>query len=386
MLGFRWVATHAGDPASGRFKAATDSIRSQSGEVELQSVPKDPDMVVAPSDSLREAVADWLKRRKDDGPVVVMAHGYDYDPQKIYDPDSQDDAYNRVFANPSVSQRAQQESWLPIVGETDDQGGTPFDKAVAFCWTSSGSIGNFGSAGWSNSYQYAVFDLAIQAARSLALIVTALQEAGATVDVLAHSLGTRLALQTLGLLAGQDALEKVRRVVLLGGAEFSVDARDMSVGGAYEVFNLVNRSDEVLTWGAEKMTDPYRIAETGPSRVIGRFGMARTDRWVDIQLDRRAADRREDFDRWFAENFGTKLSPDGAGGRGRHWGYYMQPANRAFLKRLFADEELTVAGLRDGGLIDGVAWAGYGDLTDPVPPTPLSTEARVRAREKPRES
>ncbi|WP_162629973.1 alpha/beta hydrolase [Azospirillum ramasamyi] len=376
MLGLRWIAAHAGAPDSPEFRAADDRIMDRSGKTVLQEVPKSGGRVTA-SDALKSSIRQWsagLKGRA----AVIMVHGYSYDPTAEYDPGSDDDAFNRVYANPAV-ERYPLESWLPIVGETSEDGEALNDIALGFCWTSTGSLSHYAKAGWSNSYQYAVLDLAVQAAKSLELIVQTLREEGVKVDFLAHSLGTRLTLRTLSLLADHGAIDCVRRVVLLGGAEFSVDALHAVGKGGYDVFNLVNRHDEVLQWGAAKMIHPFRYVQTAEARVIGRDGMKQTDRWIDIQIDRSGSNRRASFDQWFQGNFHTTLASDGAGGRGRHWGYYMQPGNRAFLRQLFADPALGAAEFRNRGLIDGVVRYAYGELPDKVPVTPQTLRERLDA-------
>lgn len=376
MLGLRWIARHAGAPDSEEFGTAVDQILDQSGKTVLQDVPKEGHGAVPVSPGLRSAIEKWasgLKGRT----AVIMVHGYAYDPTAEYDPESDDDAFNRVYANPA-DQKYPLESWLPIVGETDETGTVLNDIALGFCWTSIGSMSKYGRAGWSNSYQYAVLDLAVQAAKSLELIVRTLGEAKVKVDFLAHSLGTRLTLQTLILLADNGAIDCVRRVVLLGGAEFSVDALAASKKGRYDVFNLVNRHDEVLQWGATKMIHPFRYVQTAESRVIGRDGMKASENWIDFQIDRSGSNQRAQFDSWFQNQFQTVLASDGAGGRGRHWGYYMQPGNRAFLRQLFAKPDLSVAKLRHLGAIDGVVRYAYGELPNVVPQTPQTGRERTR--------
>lgn len=377
MLGFRWIATHAGAPDSGAFRTAVDSLRDKSGATEFQAVPKLNSDALEPSTALQDVVSTWVKNLNG-AAAVVLVHGYSYDPETEYEPHDGDDAFNGVYANPR-DLKIPYSSWLPIVGETDEEGNALKDVAVPFSWTSTGSFSHYGNAAWSNPYQYAVLDLAVQAARSLKLVICALARAGATVDILAHSLGTRLTLQTLALLADQGMPNVVRRVVLMGGAEFSIDARDSSKKGGFDAFNLVNRSDSVLKWGATKMIHPFRQVQTVESRVIGRDGMRADERWIDIQIDRDTSDQRAAFDQWFMAHYNTTLSEEPAGGRGRHWGYYMQSCNRIFLKALFSSPTVTAAGLREAGLIEGVIRYDYGILPDPVPPTPQTAAARLKA-------
>lgn len=318
----------------------------------------------------------WVKNLKGNV-AVVLVHGFSYDPDGEENKENKHDAFNTVYANPKDTELPFG-SWLPLVGETDESGNYLREVAVPFSWTTLGKPKDAAKAGWANSYQYGALDLTIQASHALALIISALSRAGATIDILAHSLGTRLTMQTLSLLTRNGLGNAVRRVVLMGGAEFSIDARDASQGGGYDVFSLVNRGDTVLHWGASKAVHPFRQNNMEESFVLGRDGVKATPHWIDIQTNRKDNEtgQRSAFDRWFMDHYGVTLSGDPTEKRGTHWSYYLQSGNRVFVKALFSAETVTANGLREAGLIDGVDRKHYGDLTASTPPTPQTFAER----------
>lgn len=371
MLGFRWIAQHAGAPDAPTYRTAADELHGFEGEP-LQALPKPDTALPEPSQALKDYVGAWIAKRGT-GRAVVMVHGFDFDPSADDDPGNADDPYNGVYANPMVSGR---ESWLPIVGETDEAGAVLADIAVGFCWTSIGSMKQYGTACWDNLYQYPVFDLAPQASKALAAVIRTLAEAGVTVDIFAHSLGTRTATEAIRLLAANGFPGAVRRAFLVGGAQFSVDARDAMAGAQTDVFSLAAQADPVLKWGGVKGCHPFRYVATEEARVIGRDGMQPTPRWIDLQVDRTPAQQKIGFNAWFQARYGATLSDD-PDERGRHWAYYRQPGNRVILARMLIEDGLTPESMRAAKVIEGVARSGgYGDLTVPVPPTPMTCAAR----------
>ncbi|WP_448189686.1 hypothetical protein [Azospirillum sp. sgz301742] len=373
MLGFRWIAQHAGAPDAPAYRTAADELNGFAGE-SLQTLPKPDTALPEPSQALKDYVGAWVAKRGT-GRAVVMVHGFDFDPSSSDDdPGNADDPYNGVYANPTVSGR---ESWLPIVGETDEAGNVLADIAVAFCWTSIGSMKQYGSACWCNLYQYPVFDLAPLASKALAAIIRALAEAGVPVDIFAHSLGTRTATEAIQLLAANGFPNAVRRVLLVGGAQFSVDARDALAGAQADVFSFASQSDPVLKWGGTTGCHPYRYVNTQPARVIGRDGMQPTPNWIDLQVDRTPAQQSVSFNAWFQTRYGATLcdTPDE---RGAHWAYYRQPGNRVVLAKMLVQDGLSPQGMRAAGVIEGVVRSGgYGDLTVPVPATPMTCAGRM---------
>ena len=229
MLGFRWLATEAGAPDDSRYLTAVDRLADIDRKM-LQEFPKVNAAFAAPSPDLQNYVDSWLGRR-DLRYVVVMVHGFDYDVSAFnrdtgQPVDPRNDPYNLVFALPGKELApVKPQSWLPIVGETDDGGNLLADRAIAFGWDSDYSF--FGAhACLENGYQYAALDVAPLAGRALATLIATLRDKGMAVHVLSHSMGTRVTCQALRQLADAGITNIVHRVVLLEGAEYSIDAYD----------------------------------------------------------------------------------------------------------------------------------------------------------------
>lgn len=135
----------------------------------------------------------------------------------------------------------------------------------------------------------------------------------------------------------------LNNVVLLDGAEFSVDAAATFAGRGFSVVNVTNEEDKVLVAGAEQLGDPSRLPGTIEACSLGRYGLgtvqgwegiaAYPPNWVDIALD------RQDVQAWFKANGGyTLTATDGdrvhpSGGL-NHWACYTEPGNRAWLTDL----------------------------------------------------
>jgi hypothetical protein len=314
--------------------------------------------------NLQAAVSNWAGA----GPreVVVMVHGFLFD-VALNHPDPTDDPFNGVYGPPSSSNN---ESWLTIVNDSD---------AIAFSWFSGGTLEecwfDAGDACWSSPYSYAICDLAPLAAHSLALVIEAAAATGATVDVLAHSLGTRTTIKALALLAARGKPAAVRRAVLMGGAEYSIDANAVATTAdvTTQFFNLVNSDDEVLTLLGNKYGDPTRTPGGASARVIGAGGVAALGNWEDIQID--------DMPTVATVQQQLKLTLSGlpTGGRGNHWAYYMHPDNQTFMHALLYDRTLDIARLRALGLPGLVRADSYGTaLGTPIPAIPQTCRARQR--------
>lgn len=366
MLRFVWRAQHAGAPDAAGYAAAVDRLyqRTSAQETEVQPLPKGESAAPLPSAALAGAVTDWVAERGS-GRVVVLVHGYRWGQADPARAEFDDDPYRSIFALPDdLPADRQIESWVPMVGP---------DAAIGFAWTSDPGFFDYAAACWSNPYEYAVQDLAPQAAKALAAVLRALVDAGLTVDILAHSLGTRVAVQALALAAAAPGGQAtVRRAVMLGGAEYSVDALQMARGVETDFYSFANRSDGVLDWGAAELGGSQRPNNSMVSRVIGFDGVKRLDNWIDFQLDLKDRNSAEQFRRWFDRLGGYRLSGEAAYGRGIHWSYFLNPGNREFIADLFVKDAWTVAWLRGAGAPDGVERFRY-DALSGVPPKPLMT-------------
>ena len=383
MLKIYWIPTAAGAPDSTDFQTAADYLRSAKNSPDsLQTFPKTvPFATGQTAAALAGYIDDWVAQKTR---VVVMVHGYDYDPTGNVG-SSGDDPFYLVYGIPGAQYGDPpvtvdpHNSWLPLVGEIKLDGTTGDDLAIAFAWVSEDHFAQYADACWSNAYQYAALDQAPLAAKALATVLAYLCSKKVPVDVFAHSLGTRLASQAIGLLEPGKDDAFIRRVILLGGAEYCVDANVNMFGRSFEVFNIASREDKVLTLGAEQMCHPVRANGSDAARVIGREGLIGNYRWLDIQLD------RESSVSWLAGK-GYRVSAFNEndihpGAWLNHWAYYMNDGNRAFLGDLLNKPEMSISWFIQGGFLNGVDVPYYGHFNPQVPPTPRTAEERDALRD-----
>lgn len=363
MLKLIWKATHPGAPNTTKYKRAVDTLFAENKTSVLQTYRKPPTPFPAPSAALKAEIDQWVAARGP-GRVVVLVHGYSYNRRRRGGAGMTDDPFDDVYStNPAIPF-----SWVPIVGE---------ENAVAFSWTSAPRWWKSGRACWTNRYEYAVYDVAIWASQALATVIAALGDAGLTVDVFAHSLGTRVTVKALGLLAAAGRPSAVRRAVMLGGAEYSIDAWAVAPSLKTEFYSFVINGDPVLQWGASELGGRLRGPRTVPSRVIGRDGMKRTDRWIDLQLDHKKSGKRKKFADWFQKH-GYALSGKKAGGRGLHGAYYMHAENRRLFADILANDVMGIPWFKAQGAPDGVDRFRYGEVDVPVPETPMTCKGRKK--------
>jgi hypothetical protein len=359
---------------------AIDQLQAADQSV-LQSYPRDQLGYAAPEDALAQYVRAWLTERgarRD--PVIVMVHGFEYDPSSApaATPDS---PFTSIYGlPPTVNYHL---SWLPLVGECDQNGGNQSQNAVAFCYNSIGSLADVRAAGWINPYQHAVFDLAPRAARALASILVAVSEHAPIVRILAHSLGTRTTTQAMRL-ARARLPGTMDRIVMLDGAEYCVDAAATFIGCQCDVFNIANRKDSVLKWGGDQACDPIRGVGTIGACVVGYDGLGGNDRWTDLQLDNvllrqwLAAGNAPDGNPYNIDPLAEEDSHPVAGLD--HWACYTNDGNRAFVRDLLMSDVMTVPLMKQHGAPAGTDAPAYGMFNGkPIPPTPQTLLDRQRA-------
>ena len=377
MLKLFWTpATGGGVPADVAWQAKADSLRADSATtVPVQNIIRKEPGVAQPTAALMTRLDTWLAHRDPTVPVTLLAHGFSYDPAVS----SQSDPFNIIYAYPGPDHPAQL-SFLPLVGECDEQGGARRDTTIAFGWLSSGTINDYGGACWNNSYQLAVLDLAPLAATAFATVIAALSTRKVKVRILAHSLGTRLVGQAVGLLRDAKLATTIERIVLLGGAEFGVDAFAAYDGCGFDVINLGSQQDTVLRFG-QIACHPVRESGSAVAAVIGRNGLGGNGRWFDLQLNASAVVQ------WAGSGRGptgakyhvNALPEDNVHPEANlaHWAYYTNRGNRAFVRDLLLDSSMSVDKLRAAAAPDGFQNGMYGNFAGhDVPRTPTTCAER----------
>ena len=157
-------------------------------------------------------------------PVVVLVHGYRYDPGAPRAPT------RTARSSPSSRPRLPPQSAAGRPGSASPTTAARPGWPIGFAWPAARAAPREPACGGGRTGFATVYDRAAAyrraAGRSWLRCVQRLAP-GRPVDLLAHSLGARVALAALPHLA-----EAPGRVILLGAAEFDARAREVSLAGA----------------------------------------------------------------------------------------------------------------------------------------------------------
>lgn len=258
-------------------------------------------------------------------PICIMVHGFQYDPRApvSHDRGRASNPHAQIFHfnedDPTVERVAHTTPWPLRLGFIDDDGETGL--AVAFGWASDPTYARGDWRDWlsrlrwseagAETYYATAYRTAPIAATGLARVIVALSQVfpNREIDLIAHSLGARVAIRALKRLAEENhpkALSHVGRVILLGGAPHWLDARRAVQSIAEisrmrpQIFNVMVSRDAALSrWGtrfaafAEMRGDQPRLRDRLYSllfggNVIGLHGKppgAHFTAWMDLYLD-----------------------------------------------------------------------------------------------------
>ena len=208
-------------------------------------------------------------------PLIVLIHGYRFHPGE---PEA--DPHRSLFAMKPEPGDRRIRSWPQGLGFADDAGETGL--CIGFGWPASAphleSLRACGRNGFARVYERAE----AYGAR-LAELVRLLQRAapGRPVDLLAHSLGARVALAALPHLEVAPG-----RMVLLGAAEFERAAhaflRASPAPQPPEVYNVTARANDLY----DLMLETFAPRQGWGDRAIGLGLTPPHPSWIDLQLDR----------------------------------------------------------------------------------------------------
>lgn len=257
-----------------------------------------------------------------DAPIVVMVHGFLFDPavklQETPHHHRSDNPHGRIYHferhDLSIETREHSTGWLTRLGFEDRDAGKN-GLAVAFGWHSSpGFFGSLFSSG-TNHYKRA-YELAETSAWALALVLELLAQKlpGRRIHLFCHSLGSRLVVRSLYMLARplpklggaaplSAGLAAVDRVLILAGAELVLEAQLLLAAWRdahgpdipARFYNFASRENDVL----DVLAENFGPSSAGSKQAIGHNGLEQIDdAWLDIRLD--DPDTADFFRRTFA--------------------------------------------------------------------------------------
>jgi hypothetical protein len=248
-------------------------------------------------------------------PVVVLVHGYRWDPAL-----PQHDPHRSLFAPRLRGVRCDRlRSWPEGLGLA----GRGTGLAIGFGWPAISphlpSLWRRGCTGFRD-----VYERAETAGAALACLIAMIDRIapGRRVDVLAHSLGARVALAALPRLERAPA-----RIILLGAAEFVSITRERLAAGPAPgpaIYNVTARANDLY----DRLFEFFAPAPRPGDFALGAGLPDPPPRWIDIQIDHPEALA------WMNAR-GIPLQPPAA--RNCHWSFYTQPGAfalyRAILRR-----------------------------------------------------
>lgn len=249
-------------------------------------------------------------------PIVIMVHGKGYCPT---DPDR--DPHRLIFAPRPGYGRSRFVSWPRRLGFALPGPRQPLGLCFGFGWQSAGAL-------------WRATESADAAAHMLARLVQIIRrmDPQRRVDLIGHSLGARVILGAMPLLAAKT----IDRVILLAGADFArrAEAARQSVAGrSAEFLNITTRENDLYDFLFERALAPF-----GGQSALGN-GVGACDNWLDIQLDNPATDAA-------LRGMGLPLAASQA--RICHWSVYLRPGVFRFYRALIHDRQrLTLPMLRE---------------------------------------
>lgn len=281
-----------------------------------------------PGQDLDRLIETGLRDLPEGAPVVVLVHGYKFDPDvpEGHPVPAAIDPHRSLFAFRPARRSWKVRSWPRGLGFRPQ--GRAEGLCIGFAWPARAahlpSLLTTGRTGFA-----AVYDRAAVIGARLAELIARFQARapGRPIDVLAHSLGARVALSALRHLDVAPG-----RVILLGAAEFdarvheclaAMPARRRS-GPGPEIYNVTARANDFY----DTMFETFAPRRGWGERAVGLGLRDAPPFWLDLQLDRAEVTER-------INARGIRLTP--ATVRLCHWSFYTRggafDVYRAILRR-----------------------------------------------------
>jgi len=337
-----------------------ESFEDRHGHGFIDRFPK-PDVETKRSpwfvEFIKREVGELARKLPRQGPVVVMVHGFKFDPQSSVSSvlKDNDNPHGRIFHFNKVSQDAAMRyhttGWPRGLGfKRSDRGESGL--AIAYGWMSYPDFWESLLKNGRNYYSMA-YDAAEESAWPLLALLDELANSkalkGRKISIVCHSLGSRVVIRALAKAAHlhRSFLKKLGQVVILGGAEYVVEASlmnqrlhiwaDESDAGddRPSFYNIVSRENDVL----DRLAENFGPATSGKtSDVIGHKGLdlgnyrSRDPFWMDLQID------SGDLRHWMLSR-GFDISGDNPRCVWDHWLYYTWEGNMELCKDLIRNPD-----------------------------------------------
>lgn len=270
------------------------------------------------------------------GPVIVMIHGFKYDPDcKRHSP------HELIFTGATKPVLNDKVQWLHHLGFGNRD--TNEGLAIVFAWRARGSLWRAQRA-------------AVSAGRQLAQVVRNIKDRAPhrPVHVISHSMGSEVVFEALGHLPAGS----IERIVALTGASYASRAtaamRETSAGRAASLVNVTSRENDPFDFLFERL-----IAPPGPGDVAMGQGINLPNA-VTLQLD---------CPRTLAtlSQFGGQIAP--VARRVCHWSIYTRPGALQFYGRLLRQAEDIPLGALQLALPEAPAprWSRMLSVPKPLP-------------------
>lgn len=265
-------------------------------------------------------LAKALSRVPERAPIVIMLHGYRYNPRfGVRDP------HRLLYSDEPTARSRKVVSWPRSLGFSKI--GPEDGLAIGFGWE-----------GWRPSrFQTSLFPArfspayhqAGHTAEHLTVLLEWLSELAPyrKIDIFAHSLGARVALQAVS----RHMLPNIGRVILLGAAEFGSVAHDAlkntSRFSTTEFINIVCREN----WLYDLLFETLAPETKDMGTSIGRGISTSYPHWLDLSLD--APDALNILS---GRGVGLELKSSWAD----HWGFYTRAGIFLLYRQLLRNREL----------------------------------------------
>jgi hypothetical protein len=289
-----------------------------------------------------DGVVAALEAVRQGAPVVILIHGYMFDPSPEERAAGRD-PHSLLFGMRDKGWPRPLVNWPRSLGFSARKAGGGL--GIGFGWPAYAAHLATLATQRRNSLAEA-YRRAGEAAEMLRELIAALHAIRPDLrfDMLAHSLGARVALGAIGA-------PGVGRLLLLGAAEYAAVAEARAAGApGVSVYNFISRQNDPFDLAFEWLTPS---PDTGRSGALGRAGLGGLRNWIDLQID------NPKLERWLAHRglpLGRHAAPV------CHWSFYTREGAMALYRTLIRDRaDWSIAAMRAGAAPEEIAprWSRF---------------------------